>query len=541
MTLLGKFRGRGVAKCRRIVRGFHRLKASEDPAAVARLIEELTALDLSLARGDVSPLVFQRAAASEVENAARQFLLMTCADIRLTGAILDGLSGDARSIAAAVPKAWVDQMRRSGFRVSRVRSGILFAAFVARRFRVGFAQIASILRASSHPEKQGIPVPPHALFTDLHPNNLPRKSGRESHDVVSWYLKWNGRAPGIAEIRHTVTTRPETFVGGVVLRPVPSVIPPLDGIVQKARFALWSAAAVIAALWHAVRGRWVTPLLLSEAAKARQVAQTPAHMLAREYLFSLSSVIYRPLWTYTAERKGSVVTMFNYSASFQDFKTALGLPRLQIGFSSMTWQRVLLWSPHYAEFCRSLAKGVQDVMLVPPIWFSDSDEEVPWSDRPCVAVFDITPVRPGFRPLLVPELEYRTYEVCRDFLDDIYSVLRSAGVEMMWKRKRDFGPIHDKRYARFSADFVRRPGVLDVPSGISAFRVVEKAVAVVSAPFTSTGLIGTSMNLPSVYFDPTGVLHADDRAAQEIRLVSSRRELADWLAQALPVPQAARA
>ena len=48
-------------------------------------------------------------------------------------------------------------------------------------------------------------------------------------------------------------------------------------------------------------------------------------------------------------------------------------------------------------------------------------------------------------------------------------------------------------------------------------------------PFTSTALIARELGRPSCYYDPTGLVQKDDRAAHGIEIVSGREELARWL------------
>ena len=49
--------------------------------------------------------------------------------------------------------------------------------------------------------------------------------------------------------------------------------------------------------------------------------EIPKNNLANEYFFSISSVFYKPLWTYHVEDLGSKVTLFGYASSFGGFKT----------------------------------------------------------------------------------------------------------------------------------------------------------------------------------------------------------------------------
>lgn len=513
------------ARLWRILRGHRALQASSDPWSIPKLNEQLTALDLRISAGDYSRRVFE-GPRDEVEIAARQVLLSSTVGGPLSAAILESLGEKGRASVAPIPGEWVAHLRSAGFRVSRVRSGALFAEFVLKRFLGGLGQIAAALRQPAEPSADLR----FAHFVDIRPDNLPRPSGRESYDVVSWYLQWAGRIPCLDEIRHPVAGRTLQLVQGVAVRPALAVLPGFPGKAEKALFIAWCLYAIVAAVIGMVTGRWVNALLLGDAAKARQVGLVRSQQLAREYLFSLSTAVYRPLWTYAAERRGSTITMFNYAASFYRFQTECGPPPGEPGFESMTWPRVLLWSEPLVRYSRPVLKRVARVELVPPIWFSDSDEELPVPRRPCVAVFDVSPVRPACIGPFTPEIHYRNYEIGRQFLDDVYSAVTALGYDMMWKRKRAYGEIHDRRYIRFATEVASRPQVIDVPPGISAFRVVAACQAVISQPFTSTSLIGLAASRPSVFYDPVGVLFPEDRAAQGIPLLSSRQALVDWLA-----------
>ena len=68
-----------------------------------------------------------------------------------------------------------------------------------------------------------------------------------------------------------------------------------------------------------------------------------------------------------------------------------------------------------------------------------------------------------------------------------------------------------------------------VDPSLPASRVIELSQAVISMPFTSTALIAKEMGKPSIYYDPTGLLLRDDRAAHGIPIVAGERELDEWL------------
>ena len=81
--------------------------------------------------------------------------------------------------------------------------------------------------------------------------------------------------------------------------------------------------------------------------------EIPKNNLANEYFFSISSVIYRPLWTYTVENLGSQVTLFGYASSFGGFKTKNKNEILESEYDNTRWSKILFWTDDYIKFIKS--------------------------------------------------------------------------------------------------------------------------------------------------------------------------------------------
>ena len=111
----------------------------------------------------------------------------------------------------------------------------------------------------------------------------------------------------------------------------------------------------------------------------------------------------------------------------------------------------------------------------------------------------------------------------------IQKAANDAGYMMLWKRKRKIGSIAHPHYRRFGKQLEFAENVIIVDSGISANRVIEASTAVISMPFTSTALIARELGRPSCYYDPTGLVQRDDRAAHGIDVIRNPEELTSWL------------
>jgi polysaccharide biosynthesis PFTS motif protein len=70
---------------------------------------------------------------------------------------------------------------------------------------------------------------------------------------------------------------------------------------------------------------------------------------------------------------------------------------------------------------------------------------------------------------------------------------------------------------------------IEVDPSADALQIIQKTKACISMPFTSTALIAKEEGKPSVYYDPTGMIQKDDRAAHGISVLSGINELEEWV------------
>jgi polysaccharide biosynthesis PFTS motif protein len=330
---------------------------------------------------------------------------------------------------------------------------------------------------------------------------------------------------------HGVRGARPSFAGKTPLVYVEDATPALSTTLEMLLFTVWWVIAVSRSAFDAVFGNWCHAILLSQSAVAAKVRQSSAHGLARDYLFHNSGHIYRPLWTYEAEKKGSRVIMYFYSTSEQ-FKSPEGYVPDRFEWGAMSWPHYLVFDRYQKDVLkRALGDKIQ-VEIVGPIWFRTSSVDLPELPSKSVAVFDVPPYRSavhfGFTTLA--EL-YWGHNVENQFLLDIKSALDACGAKTLYKGKRNIGSRIKKNYAALLLELSSDPNFVSADPDISPVRVISACHAVISMPFTSTALIGAELGKPTAYYDCLGILHKDDRAAHGIELLSGPEELSMWLEQ----------
>ena len=70
---------------------------------------------------------------------------------------------------------------------------------------------------------------------------------------------------------------------------------------------------------------------------------------------------------------------------------------------------------------------------------------------------------------------------------------------------------------------------IEANPSVDALQIIQQTKACISMPFTSTALMAKTEGKPSVYYDPSGIVCKDDKAAHGIIILSNIDELTQWV------------
>lgn len=518
-------------RLRRIMRGYRYLKRIDSLDLIGNITRDFTRKQLDIKKSQFSKIIFGTGI-DHAEIICRQYLLLRCAGLHFNCNLLYGVGKPGRAFISPLPPQWRLICKQHSVNIASVRNAMLWNSFIMMMLAYGIFTIAKIIFAGIKATfmSKNEELERYVYFHALTSGNLPQpcKDGR-SYDIITWYSQWNGSVPDINNFCHGVNGVKETNLNG---KPVIFINTPVLLPIRFSRiigFLIWGIGASLLAFLDFMRGRWWHPLLLNQAALAAQVRIMPPNKLAKEYLFHNSGWFFRPLWTYEAEKLGSQITMYFYSTNCEPFKRVEDYPPLPYGWEAMNWPRYLVWDGYQADFVRNAVGKSADICVVGPIWFNSSNTEIPVVTGKKVAVFDITPHRASRYQTLGIDFEYYLPTVCNSFLQDIQKAAENCGYKMLWKRKRKIGNMMNPHYAYLEEQLSNSTYVVSIDPNIAAHRLIEYCDIVISMPFTSTALIARDLGKPSCYYDPTGLVQKDDRAAHGIPIITGMKELACWL------------
>jgi polysaccharide biosynthesis PFTS motif protein len=527
-------RARARLRNRNVMRGYRSLRKAGRLRRVAALKEALTATPVFLSKGNLE--IFAGLSGEPAEIAVRQFLLVRLVGTGLGAALLRSVGKRNVPVAYPLPSAWRKIVGEHGFEVAEHTSAFLWACVIALHFASGIfvalklavADARHLLRPGNRALKR------HVYFDALGPGNLPLAGGGgEKNDIVSWYLRWPGRVPALDTVCHNVLTAGMRESDGTAIVPVPSPLLPFVDFRLLGRFLAASVISIGQAFLRLMTGHWWYSMMLGETTKAIHVRIQDPALLARDYLFHNSNWIYRPLWTYEAERRGARILFYFYSTNIEQFKQSGVYPAPLYGWQTMTWPEYLVWDDYQTAVLQRAMSGSIKIDVVGPIAFhagTPAPQDLPMGS---IAVFDVQPVRDGLYQPLAIDLEYYVPRHATQFLRDIHRAVQNTSCDMVMKRKRHIGNAAHPLYTRAIRALEGSSRWIEVDPDISAASLIEKCCAVISMPYTSTAILGLKMGKPSAYYDPNGICEKDDRAAHGVEILSGYRELESWLA-ALP-------
>jgi hypothetical protein len=509
---------------RSIIKGYFLIKKSNNPNLISEIKYDLTKLKLNVSESDFSRFI-PRINSIKIEIILRQFLLRILLDPwKINKHLLIYFSNKKSKLCYPLPADWIVFFKKKNINISIFFSKFLLFINIFSQYLKGIVIFIKIIFFENFNNSHRS----YVQFSNIDKDQFPVNAKLESYDLISWNIINNEVFKNVSTIKHNIKNKEFIYFKDKIIHPFKYLLPTLS-LFSRIKFIFWFLIFFIDTLFLLFRGKWYSSILFAEIILLKKVDEIDKNYLAKEYLFSNSELIYRPMWTYIAQLKGSKITFYNYSSSFLGFKINKKYTVPELGYQSMTWENTLIWSKEYFDYTKQCCPTL-NIKLVSPIYNTDINYNIPHFDKKIISVFDITPLRFSARAELCPDDNYRILSNSIQFLNDIYKNCIDNNFIIIYKSKRLFYPKHNPHYINFiENDFAKRENIFIIPYNVSPFRLIKLSKASIHMPFTSTALISNYLKVPSIYYDPTSIIQNDDRGSQGIEVINGVVSLNSWL------------
>ncbi len=260
-------------------------------------------------------------------------------------------------------------------------------------------------------------------------------------------------------------------------------------------------------------------------------------------LHTCSSYRSQPLWSRELRRARS--HMVWYAQNWKPTRKSAG--DVDADYPTTRWIRSdvhWVWTEAFARYLRSQVNT--DVRAVGPLLWRLPKGNVSEPGDASILVFDVPAVSDQVMLELNGELtNYFTPDNVRAFIADIVGVTRELELELdqpmllTLKMKRGYRPDYAREYFDYVDQLVADDAIELADSAENLFQIISRSRLVIAYPFTSPVYVAEFLNIPAIYYDPTGAIHAQTFADRpfSVGFVGSRPELHRIAAGALRRPE----
>lgn len=369
-------------------------------------------------------------------------------------------------------------------------------------------------------------------FNNLSKDSLPTYEETSlKSNFINWYIE-NNRFQCPEIITHNLEDVKEfKFKSKRIL--FKSYLEKFDSFNNLFNFLIWFLSSTSLCILDLFRGRWWHLLLFYEALIASIIKFQNKDKIARDYFFHNSNFIYRPMWTYEAEKKGSNINLFFYSTNYTRIHNKENIDDNFVHYyiRESMWPNYYVWDKYDKEYFEKNILNTPNFIIAKSISIENGVRCNINKDKKNLFIFDVQPYREIFTTTWLNVYDQYAYDAINaiKFLKDIVTASEDLNIKLYVKRKRNIGSLAHPAYLKILNKLYHNKKISLVDPKVNATNMIEKSNAVISMPFTSTAHIAKELNIPSIFYDSSGLVKTDILQTHNIKFISDTNSLKKWL------------
>ena len=345
------------------------------------------------------------------------------------------------------------------------------------------------------------------------------------NSIMFWYMR-EEKLNHIKNISHDNKSAHHLNYDNFNINYNPNLIPRLKNIYDLFILFFWYLVFSLLAILFLLKGNFSYAILFGESIKYKIFNIINDKQIANFYFFNNSQPIYRPLWTYEAEKRKSKIFFYFYSTNNESVKTTKYYEKNLSWWSRLTWPNYLIWSEIQSEFIKSISNSNHTTQIIGPITDTGDKKIIINSKKKIISIFDIQPFRTSlfYNTVITDHVNMPPNSI--NFISDIIDVFsRNDEYEFFLKRKRfisnNIHPVYNNFINKLTS--TNKLKLYDYNNSIKD--ILSQSDLVICSPYTSVAHIASSMGRYTFYFDPSGKIDITDKASYGIRIISGKKKL----------------
>lgn len=247
-----------------------------------------------------------------------------------------------------------------------------------------------------------------------------------------------------------------------------------------------------------------------------------------DIVYTSSSFLSQPLWLRGV--RNFTFHMVHYSQAYQAF--AFSEDKLRSDFPQMRWVRCTehwVWTEGFAKYMADRDPSSKIHVVGPILWYRPSQRREK-SDGIVLVAFDVPALTNAVARSWGELTNFWKAEHLKAFIDDLIRLRVelqnefSGSVRLVLKAKR-YHPEYDQDYANYVTSQYSQQQLELAPINENMFDLISSGHIAIVFPYSSPAYVALSVEVPTIYHDPTGTLMPTYEVADGIWFSSGYDEL----------------
>ena len=514
---------------RKMMRGYRILKERNELDLLSKVKYDISCLRLNPKNHFLLNQFSDSLSINNFEIILRQYLIVRFANISFNINLLISVNNKKRLLIHPMPIEWRDLLESYGFRCSTFYNKLiwnfyLFLYFIHGIYKTSLYFIYGLFilvcnKQNNNKLKNSI------YFANLEKNNFSFVK-KKKNGVISWFQSYFSDKNEYYISTHSVKN--DKIDQNIYY--VYDDVPFPDNIFEYIIHFLFFLVHILFAFINWLRGNYSHLILFNDISKCLFISNSKKNYLPKIYLFHNSNWIYKPLWTYAAEKKGAKIYFYFYATNVEEYERNIKISYKKNFWHIITWDNFFVWNDYQKNFILRNVNYPVNFEIVGPISFrADNSNYKQCLPKNSLVIFDIQPRRSSVYQTLGLDNEYYISNTCCRFLLDIYNTATIYNFIVVLKQKRKIDSLQDKSYLQLINKLKLNSNFILINEDVAPETLINDAKLVISMPFTSTAIIAESFKKPSFFYDTNQIINKNDKAAHGIFIISGLNELSTTL------------
>ena len=441
--------------------------------------------------------------------------------------------GGKQNVTYTAPSEWLDQIGYKQDKKLQIFNKINFYIFAFNRILKSIFLFNSILKANIMNKKSVNKLNKNtAYFFDLREECLPNNLNENKDNIINWYINWEKRLRSLKIIASNLKPNSTNQISGLSFTEDGDPKKFIGSKYNLIKFIIFYIYDFLLSIFYLFIGNLGNSIMLPELILSRSVSFLGSNNIAGHYLFKYTLSIYRPLWTYIAEKKGSRISLYFYSTN-AGISSPFGETSVSHAYYPLSWPEYIVWTIVLKKLIKKYSVNNPKIYLVNYIIFNALKYNKIKIPKKSIVIFDLEPQRlikyikeNGFCSFA--EYIYYNKSVNKIFFNDIISIASKNGFTVFHKRKRVLGDEENLFYKKMIQEFEKEDCFNSVDPNYNPLDLIKNSHATISLPFTSVSYIAKKINKPSIYYDPENYILKNDKNNNGVTVISGIENLSKW-------------